>query len=74
VQQQFRYLQQRFGPSGSTRRTSSTQQWVGPTLNPTSTQFGRVTTVALNQLRFFSFGIPGRFYIGVMHLARRQRR
>jgi hypothetical protein len=29
------------------------QQWHGPTLNPTSTQFGQVTTVALNQMRFF---------------------
>jgi hypothetical protein len=28
----------------------------GPTLNPTSTQFGQVTTVALNQMRFFTFG------------------
>jgi hypothetical protein len=32
------------------------QQWTGPTLNPTSTQFGRVTTVAANQMRFFTFG------------------
>ena len=32
------------------------QQWNGPTLNPTSTQFGQVTTVALNQMRFFTFG------------------
>jgi hypothetical protein len=32
------------------------QQWAGPTLNPTSTQFGQVTTVALNQMRFFTFG------------------
>ena len=37
------------------------QQWLGPTLNPTSTQFGRVTTVALNQMRFFSFGVRGTF-------------
>ena len=37
------------------------QQWVGPTLNPTSTLFGQVTTVALNQLRFFSFGLRGTF-------------
>ncbi len=33
------------------------QQWTGPTLNPTSTQFGQVTTVALNQMRFFNFGM-----------------
>jgi carboxypeptidase family protein len=32
------------------------QQWMGPTLNPTSTLFGRVTTVAANQMRFFTFG------------------
>jgi hypothetical protein len=32
------------------------QQWQGPNLNPTSTQFGQVTTVALNQMRFFTFG------------------
>ena len=37
------------------------QQWLGPTLNPTSTQFGQVTTVALNQMRFFSFGLRGTF-------------
>ena len=37
------------------------QQWLGPTLNPTSTQFGRVTTVALNQMRFFSFGLRATF-------------
>ncbi len=37
------------------------QQWLGPTLNPTSTQFGRVTTVALNQMRFFSFGVRATF-------------
>jgi hypothetical protein len=34
---------------------------LGPTLNPTSTQFGQVTTVALNQMRFFSFGLRGTF-------------
>jgi len=33
------------------------QQWNGPNLNPTSTQFGQVTTVALNQMRFFTFGV-----------------
>jgi hypothetical protein len=32
------------------------QQWQGPALNPTSTQFGQVTTVAANQMRFFTFG------------------
>ncbi|HEU4890455.1 MAG TPA: carboxypeptidase-like regulatory domain-containing protein [Vicinamibacterales bacterium] len=37
------------------------QQWLGPTLNPTSTNFGRVTTVALNQMRFFSVGLRGTF-------------
>jgi Carboxypeptidase regulatory-like domain len=37
------------------------QQWVGPTLNPTSTQFGQVTTVALNQMRFFTFGVRATF-------------
>jgi hypothetical protein len=26
-----------------------------------STQFGRVTTVTLNQMRFFSFGLRGTF-------------
>ncbi|HET7696585.1 MAG TPA: carboxypeptidase-like regulatory domain-containing protein [Vicinamibacterales bacterium] len=37
------------------------QQWLGPTLNPTSTQFGRVTNVALNQMRFFSVGLRAAF-------------
>jgi hypothetical protein len=32
------------------------QQWQGPNLNPTSTQFGQITNVALNQMRFFTFG------------------
>jgi hypothetical protein len=32
------------------------QQWQGANLNPTSTQFGQVTNVALNQMRFFTFG------------------
>ena len=32
------------------------QQWQGPSLNPTSTLFGQVTNVALNQMRFFTFG------------------
>jgi hypothetical protein len=31
------------------------QQWDVPNLNPTSTQFGKVTDVALNQMRFFTF-------------------
>jgi len=31
------------------------QQWNAPNLTPTSTQFGQVTTVALNQMRFFTF-------------------
>ena len=31
------------------------QQWLAPNLIPTSTQFGQVTTVALNQMRFFTF-------------------
>jgi hypothetical protein len=37
------------------------QQWAGPNLNPTSTQFGQVTTVALNQMRFFTFGVRTTF-------------
>jgi len=37
------------------------QQWTGPALNPTSTQFGQVTTVALNQMRFFTFGVRTTF-------------
>jgi hypothetical protein len=37
------------------------QQWAGATLNPTSTQFGQVTTVALNQMRFFTFGVRATF-------------
>ncbi len=37
------------------------QQWNGPNLNPTSTEFGKVTDVALNQMRFFSFGIRTTF-------------
>jgi hypothetical protein len=31
------------------------QQWENPNVNPTSTLFGQVTTVALNQMRFFTF-------------------
>jgi hypothetical protein len=37
------------------------QQWLGPTLNPTSTQFGQVTTVALNQMQFFTVGVRASF-------------
>jgi len=37
------------------------QQWLGPTLNPTSTQFGQVTTVALNQMQFFTVGVRAAF-------------
>ena len=37
------------------------QQWLGPSLNPTSTQFGQVTSVALNQMRFFTFGLRATF-------------
>ena len=33
------------------------QQWQNPSVNPTSTQFGQVTNVALNQMRFFTFGM-----------------
>ena len=37
------------------------QQWVGPNVNPASTQFGQVTNVALNQMRFFTFGLRTTF-------------
>jgi hypothetical protein len=37
------------------------QQWAPPNLNPTSTQFGQVTNVALNQMRFFTFGLRTTF-------------
>ena len=37
------------------------QQWTGPNTNPQSTQFGQVTNVALNQMRFFTFGIQTTF-------------
>jgi hypothetical protein len=30
-------------------------------LNPTSTQFGQVTTVALNQMQFFTVGVRATF-------------
>ena len=33
------------------------QQWQGANLNPTSTLFGQVTNVALNQMRFLTFGV-----------------
>ena len=32
------------------------QQWQGASLNPTSTLFDQVTNVALNQMRFLTFG------------------
>ena len=45
------------GSFESTRRTCSiASSGRAPNLNPTSTQFGQVTTVALNQMRFFTFG------------------
>jgi hypothetical protein len=37
------------------------QKWAGPNVNPASTQFGQVTTVALNQMRFFTFGLRTTF-------------
>jgi hypothetical protein len=37
------------------------QQWTGPNVNPTSTQFGQVTNVALNQMRFFTVGLRTTF-------------
>ena len=52
-----RTLQVRFDAQNIFNR----QQWQGPTLNPTSTQFGQVTTVALNQMRFFTFGVRATF-------------
>ena len=52
-----RTLQLRFDAQNIFNR----QQWNGPTLNPTSTQFGQVTTVALNQMRFFTFGVRATF-------------
>ena len=33
------------------------QQWQGANTNPTNTLFGQVTNVALNQMRFFTFGV-----------------
>jgi len=32
------------------------QQWGNPNLDPTSTNFGKVTTVTQNYMRFFTFG------------------
>jgi hypothetical protein len=57
-------IQRNFGAGGSrtwqlrvdAQNVFNRQQWQGPTLNPTSTQFGQVTNVALNQMRFFTFG------------------
>jgi hypothetical protein len=37
------------------------QQWAAPTLNPTNTLFGKVTNVAANQMRFFTFGVRTTF-------------
>jgi hypothetical protein len=37
------------------------QQWQAPNLNPTNTLFGQVTNVALNQMRFFTFGVRTTF-------------
>ena len=62
-------VQRSFGAGGSrtwqlrfdAQNIFNRQQWLGPTLNPTSTQFGQVTTVALNQMRFFTFGIRATF-------------
>jgi hypothetical protein len=62
-------IQRSFGAGGSrtwqvrfdAQNIFNRQQWLGPTLNPTSTQFGQVTTVALNQMRFFSFGVRATF-------------
>ena len=62
-------VQRSFGAGGSrtwqlrfdAQNLFNRQQWLGPKLNPTSTQFGQVTTVALNQMRFFTFGIRATF-------------
>src|SRR5687767_8077536 len=37
------------------------QQWAAPNLNPSNTLFGQVTNVALNQMRFFTFGVRTTF-------------
>jgi len=62
-------IQRSFGAGGSrvlqlrldAQNLFNRQQWLGPNLNPTSTQFGQVTNVALNQMRFFSFGLRATF-------------
>jgi hypothetical protein len=62
-------LQRSFGAGGArtwqirmdVQNLFNRQQWNGPNLNPTSTQFGQVTTVALNQMRFFTFGLRTTF-------------
>jgi len=62
-------IQRSFGAGGSrvlqlrldAQNVFNRQQWLGPNLNPTSTQFGQVTNVALNQMRFFSFGLRATF-------------
>ena len=51
------HVQLRFDAQNIFNRSSGT----GPNLNPTSTQFGQVTTVALNQMRFFTFGVRATF-------------
>ncbi|HZM61156.1 MAG TPA: hypothetical protein VFB85_15205, partial [Vicinamibacterales bacterium] len=57
-------VQRSFGAGGSrtwqlrvdAQNLFNRQQWQGPNLNPTSTLFGQVTTVAANQMRFFTVG------------------
>ena len=50
------------GSAGPVRRAQRLQPpAVGRSDAEPSPQFGRVTTVALNQMRFFSFGIRGTF-------------
>ena len=61
-------IQRSFGVGGRTlqlrvdaQNVFNRQQWQKPNLNPTSTQFGQVTNVALNQMRFFTFGLRTTF-------------
>jgi hypothetical protein len=62
-------IQRSFGAGGSrtwqlrvdAQNLFNRQQWQGPNLNPTSTLFGQVTTVAANQMRFFTFGVRTTF-------------
>jgi hypothetical protein len=57
-------IQRNFGAGGTrtwqlrvdAQNVFNRQQWQGPNLNPTNTLFGQVTNVALNQMRFFTFG------------------